>query len=176
MNNGTIPARIEKLFVAANRITIGFMMGVMFILVFTNVVTRYIFGFSIATGEEISTFLMIWITYLGAGLALREGRHAAIDLFQDLLPERARNAFRAALGVLILLFLAALAYYGVRFALFSWSQETVATQIPKGIPYLAVPVGAIIFGAHLLFIFRRWIHREWEGQLSGDDEMEEDIF
>ena len=176
MVNRTTLMKIETFFVATNRAIIGSMMGVMFILVFTNVVTRYIFGFSIATGEEISTFLMIWITYLGAGLALREGRHAAIDLLQDLLPERARNAFRAALGVLILLFLAALAYYGVRFALFAWSQETVATQIPKGIPYLAVPVGAIIFGAHLIFIFKRWIHREWEEQVSGDDEMEEEMF
>ena len=78
-------AKLEHLFLRTNQVSIGIMMGIMFILVFVNVVTRYIFGFSFATTEEISTFLMIWITYIGAGLALREGRLAAIDLFQDMI-------------------------------------------------------------------------------------------
>ncbi len=160
---GTMLERFEQVFVRANQMLIGVMMGVMFVLVFTNVVTRYCFGFSFATTEEISTFLMIWITYLGAGLALREGRHAAIDLFQDLLPENARRAVRALLGGVILLFLAALTYYGVKIAHFGWAQETWAMQIPRGIPYLGVPIGAVVFGMHLVMMFREWVERDWEG-------------
>ena len=78
-------AKLEHIFLRTNQVLIGSMMGGMFILVFVNVVSRYIFGLSFATTEEISTFLMIWITYIGAGLALREGRLAAIDLFQDMI-------------------------------------------------------------------------------------------
>ena len=102
-------AKLELIFLRANQISIGIMMGIMFILVFINVVTRYIFGFSFATTEEISTFLMIWITYIGAGLALREGRLAAIDLFQDMIPAKPRRFFRAMLGAVILLFFVILA-------------------------------------------------------------------
>ena len=154
-------AKLEYFFLRANRILIGIMMGIMFVLVFINVVTRYIFGFSFATTEEVSTFLMIWITYIGAGLALREGRLAAIDLFQDMLPPKARRFFRAVLGAVILLFFAILAYYGARMVQFGWSQETWATQIPRGIPYLAVPIGAVVFGLHLILMFREWIDRSW---------------
>jgi TRAP-type C4-dicarboxylate transport system permease small subunit len=133
------------------------MMGVMFILVFVNVVTRYIFGLSFATTEEISTFLMIWITYIGAGLALREGRLAAIDLFQDMIPPKIRRFFRAVLGVTILLF---------------WSQETWATQIPRGIPYLAVPIGSVVFGLHLVLMFREWVGKDWfESPVEHETEM-----
>ncbi len=161
--------RFEQRFVRANQILIGLMMGLMFVLVFTNVVSRYCFGISYATTEEISTFLMIWITYLGAGLALREGRHAAIDLFQDLLPEKARRVARALLGVVILLFMAGLAYYGVKMAQFGWGQETWAMQIPRGIPYLGIPIGAVVFGMHLVMMFREWVDREWESEPVKDE-------
>jgi TRAP-type C4-dicarboxylate transport system permease small subunit len=163
--------KLENFFVRTNQVLIGVMMGVMFILVFVNVVTRYIFGFSFATTEEISTFLMIWITYIGAGLALREGRLAAIDLFQDLLPANARYAVRVLLGATILLFFGILAYYGIKMVHFGWAQETWATQIPRGIPYLAVPIGAVVLGLHLVLMFREWIDRNWfEGPV--EDEMD----
>ena len=156
--------------VKANRGIIGMMMGLMFILVFINVVLRYCFGKSIATAEEISTFLMIGVTYLGAGLALRQGRHAAIDLFQNLLPDALRKGLRIALGIVILLFFTGLGYYGVLFAKFGWAQETIATQIPQGIPYLVIPIGAFLFVIHLLLMFKGWIDREWDTISLPDEE------
>ncbi len=167
--------KFETFLVRTNQVFIGVMMGIMFVLVFINVVTRYVFGFSFATTEEISTFLMIWITYIGAGLALREGRLAAIDLFQDLLPEKIRRATRAMIGVIILIFFIILAYYGIKMVQFGWAQETWATQIPRGIPYLAVPLGAALFGLHLILMFREWLDRNWyESPVKDEIDMEED--
>ena len=162
-------AKFERFFLRTNQLLIGLMMTIMFALVFINVVTRYVFGFSFAAAEEISTFLMIWITYIGAGLALREGRLAAIDLFQDALPQKARRFVRVLLGLTILLFLGILAYYGVKMVRFGWSQETWATQIPRGIPYLAIPIGAIVFGLHLILMFREWMDRRWSESPATED-------
>jgi len=167
----TMLDRYERLFVHINQILVGVMLGVMFVLVFVNVVTRYVLGFSFATTEEISTFLMIWITYFGAGLALREGRHAAIDIFQDLLSERARRVVRVSLGMLILAFFVVLAFYGIKIVKFGWAQETWATQIPRGIPYMCVPIGAAAFVFHLLLTFRKWVDKNWE-ESSARDEMD----
>lgn len=153
--------RIELTLVRVNAFIIGLMMIVMFVLVFTNVVTRYCFGFSIATAEEISTFLMIWVTYLGAGLALREGRHASIDFFQDLLGPKVKQLIRTVLGIVLVIFFALLCWYGVKFSYFGWGVETIATQIPKGIPYLGIPIGAALFIIHLIFVFRKWVDRSW---------------
>ena len=161
---------IERLLVRVNAFIIGLMMIVMFVLVFTNVVTRYCFGFSIATAEEISTFLMIWVTYLGAGLALREGRHASIDFFQDLLGNRLKTIVRALLGILLILFFGLLCWYGAKFSHFGWGLETIATQIPKGIPYLCVPLGAALFVVHLIFVFRKWLDRSWSDDARPQDE------
>jgi TRAP-type C4-dicarboxylate transport system permease small subunit len=154
--------KFDRFFVRANQTLIGVMMLVMFILVFINVLGRYGMGKSWAAAEEISTFLMIWVTYLGAGLALREGRHAAIDMFQDKLPVGLRRPLRVLLGVVILAFFGLLAWLGVRMSIFGWSQETIATQMPTGIPYLAIPLGAIMFCMHLVLTFKDWVDRRWE--------------
>jgi TRAP-type C4-dicarboxylate transport system permease small subunit len=154
--------KFDRFFVRANQILIGVMMLAMFVLVFINVLGRYGIGKSWAAAEEISTFLMIWVTYLGAGLALREGRHAAIDMFQDKLPVGLRRPARALLGVVIFAFFAVLAWLGVRMSIFGWSQETIATQMPTGIPYLAIPLGAIMFCMHLALTFKDWTDKRWE--------------
>jgi len=154
--------KFDRFFVRANQVIIGVMMLVMFILVFINVLGRYGIGKSWAAAEEISTFLMIWVVYLGAGLALREGRHAAIDMFQDKLPVELRRPLRALLGVVILVFFGVLAWLGIRMSIFGWSQETIATQMPTGIPYLAIPLGAIMFCMHLVLTFKDWMDRRWE--------------
>jgi TRAP-type C4-dicarboxylate transport system permease small subunit len=155
-------AKFDRFFVRANQALIGVMMLAMFILVFINVVGRYGFDVSYAPAEEISTFLMIWVAYLGAGLALREGRHAAIDMLQDRLPVRLRRPLRVLLGAVILAFFGALAWLGVRMSIFGWDQETIATQIPTGIPYLAIPLGAVMLGLHLVLAFKDWVDRRWQ--------------
>ena len=154
--------RFDRFFVRANRALIGVMMLVMFVLVFVNVLGRYGIGRSWAAAEEISTFLMIWVAYLGAGLALREGRHAAIDMLQDRLPIGLRRGLRTLLGVVIVVFFGVLAWLGARMSAFGWSQETIATQMPTGIPYLAIPLGSLVFCMHLVLTFREWVDRRWE--------------
>lgn len=153
--------KFEGFIVRANAAVIGLMMAVMFILVFSNVVTRYCFGFSLATAEEIATFLMIWVTYTGAGLALREGRHAAIDIFQDMLSPRFQTLLRVLIAAILFAFFGVLLWTGMRFARFGWGLETIATQIPRGIPYLGIPIGAALFILHLGLIFKRFVRRQW---------------
>jgi TRAP-type C4-dicarboxylate transport system permease small subunit len=160
--------RFESAYVRLNQALIGLMMAAMFVLVFTNVVTRYGFGFSIAWADEVASFLMIWVTFLGAGLALREGRHVAIDVLQDRLPEGARRRLRLALALVILAFLALLVWFGVQFVIFGWRSVTFVTQMPRGIPYLAVPVGCAMFALHLLLILRRFVARDWD-EVHQDD-------
>jgi TRAP-type C4-dicarboxylate transport system permease small subunit len=160
--------RFETGYLRLNQALIGLMMAVMFVLVFTNVVTRYGLGFSIAWAEEVASFLMIWVTFLGAGLALREGRHVAIEVLQDRLPERARRGLRLVLALVILAFLALLTWLGVQFVLFGWRSVTFVTQVPRGIPYLAVPIGCAMFALHLLLILRRFVTRDWD-EIHQDD-------
>ncbi|HSD51581.1 MAG TPA: TRAP transporter small permease [Candidatus Methylomirabilis sp.] len=155
-------SRFEQTLVTANRAIVFLMMAVMATLVFTNVITRYLFNFSIIWAEEVSQYLMVWIAFLGAGLALRQGRHVAVEMFQERLRPPLGRALRAAIAGMILVFLAVLTVLGFQFVAFAWIQETPVLNISLGIPYLAVPIGALLFVLHLCFVFRSYVQRQFE--------------
>jgi TRAP-type C4-dicarboxylate transport system permease small subunit len=146
------------------------LMASMATLVFINVVTRYVFSHSIIWVEELTQYEMIWVAYLGAGLALREGRHVAVDTLQDHLPAGARKALRTLIALAIAAFLLILIVLGVQIAAFTWNQETPVLNMPTGLPYLAVPLGAAGLLLNLLMFWRRFVAREFEHapDLSGD--------
>lgn len=168
-------SRFEQVLVAGNRAVIFLMMAVMATLVFVNVITRYVFTFSIIWAEEVSQYLMIWIAYLGAGLAVREGRHVAIEMFQDRLPSALSRQVRMAVGGLMVVFLGVVAVLGFRFVAFAWQQETPVLNISLGIPYLAVPIGAMLFVLHLLFVFRGYVQRQFEPVHALDEFAETEL-
>ncbi len=58
----------------------------MVIMVFGNVVMRFGFNSGILISEEMSRYAFIWLTYIGAMVAMREGGHLGVDTFVKLLP------------------------------------------------------------------------------------------
>jgi TRAP-type C4-dicarboxylate transport system permease small subunit len=59
---------------------------IMVALVFGNVVLRYLFNSSITVSEELSRWLFVWITFMGAVVALREHAHLGTDVLVSRLP------------------------------------------------------------------------------------------
>ena len=54
-------------------------LALMVVLVFGNVVLRYAFNSGIAVSEELSRWLFVWLTFLGAVVALREHGHLGTE-------------------------------------------------------------------------------------------------
>lgn len=154
--------RIEVVVVRLNQALVVALMASMAVLVFVNVVTRYVFNHSIIWVEEFTQFQMIWVAFLGAGLALREGRHVSVDTLQDLLPDAARLWLRRLLAAAMAAFLAVLVVLGGQIVAFTWSQETPVMGLPTGAPYLAVPLGAAAMLLHLLLFWRRFVQRRFD--------------
>ena len=154
----------EKWLIRVNKFSVTTIIAVMFCLVFTQVLARYLFSISFAWIDEVVGFLMIWLTYLGAGLALREGRLVGFDLLQKKLPFKGLNCLRILIGLVILVFTLALIFWGCRFAYFGFHKETNVLQISRSIPYAGIPVGACFLALHLLFFFKRFISEDWDNQ------------
>jgi TRAP-type C4-dicarboxylate transport system permease small subunit len=161
--------RIEHGVVRANQAAIVLLMASMAVLVFANVVMRYVLNRSIIWVEELTQYQMIWVAYLGAGLALREGRHVAVDTLADLLPPRLRHALRSLLAAAMVVFLLVLTVLGLQIVAFTWDQETPVLNLPSGAPYLAIPLGAAAWLLHLLLFWRRFVERDFEQAAEADD-------
>ena len=127
------------------------MLGAMVVMVFGNVVLRYGFNSGLDFSEELSRFFFIWITFLGAIIAMREKAHLGLDTLIRVLP-RAGKKFCFGLSNVLMLGCCVLMFYG------TWRQHQInattmsaVTGIPMiwvyGVGYLAsVAMGALIAG------------------------------
>jgi TRAP-type C4-dicarboxylate transport system permease small subunit len=61
-------------------------MVAMVVMVFGNVVLRYGFNSGISISDEMSRYCFIWLTYVGAMVAMREGGHLGVDTLVKHLP------------------------------------------------------------------------------------------
>lgn len=147
----------EKWFVAANRWALILLLAGMAVIVFSNVTLRYMTNFSIVWAEEVARYAMIWMTFLGAGLALRHGGHVAITNLPDALGEPAQKGFRALLCLILASFCAAMIWIGYDYMSRMQFQMTPATRISYRYVYAAIPAGFFLIIVHLLFILRRFV-------------------
>jgi TRAP-type C4-dicarboxylate transport system permease small subunit len=85
----------------------GFLMvaclALMVLMVFGNVVLRYGFNSGITVSEELSRWLFVWMTFLGAIVAVRKHAHLGTDALVSRLPARGKMACFVAAHVLMLL-------------------------------------------------------------------------
>ena len=149
--------RIERILVACNRWLLILLLLAMACIVFANVVLRYTTGDSIVWAEEVARHLMIWVTFLGAGLVLRFGGHVAIDNLHQAVSTRAARWLRSVVAVGIGIFCLVLIYFSILYVWATRFQTTAATDIPISFIYLAMPVGFLLMFVHLLFIVRGYI-------------------
>lgn len=74
------------LFFRALEVLVVVAMVAMVIMVFGNVVLRYAFNSGITVSEEMSRYCFIWLTYIGAMVAMRERAHLGVDTLVKRLP------------------------------------------------------------------------------------------
>ena len=148
----------DRVLLRLNRWLVIVILAAMALMVFANVALRFLTDQSILWVEEVSRYLMIWLTFLGAGLVLRYGGHIGIDTLQDSMPRQA-PAIRAVIFLLLLGFFGFMVWIGTRYAILTWGQTTPVMQVPVGFVYLAMPIGFALLIVHLLLMARPWIAR-----------------
>jgi TRAP-type C4-dicarboxylate transport system permease small subunit len=156
--------RLEGGFLFLNRLVCAALLAASCTLVFGNVVLRYGFGLSLAWAEEVSRYMMIWLSFLAAGLALREGAHIAVETLPDSLPRALAIPVRAVAVSLVAGFLALMLWFGWHYAQFAMMQRTPVLRLPVGMIYLAIPIGMGLMLVHLLLVARRNVFAEKSDQ------------
>ena len=143
--------KINDLFFRLAEFTLVVMLSAMVIMVFGNVVLRYGFNDGIISSEELSRFLFIWITFLGAIVTMRENGHLGLDSIVRKLSLRGKKiAFGLSnlmmLGCCVLMFYGTLKQHSI-----NASTRSAVTEIPMswvyGVGYLtSVAMGLMILG------------------------------
>ncbi len=103
--------KINALFFKLAEVMLVTMLTLMVIMVFGNVVLRYGFNSGIMSSEEVSRYFFIWITFLGAIIAMRQNAHLGLDTIVRLLPSAGKK-FCFALSNILMLGCCVLMFYG----------------------------------------------------------------
>lgn len=123
---------------------------IMVVLVFGNVVLRYAFNSGITVSEELGRWLFVWVTFMGAVVALREHAHLGTDALVARLPPLGKKVCLV-VGHLIMIYICWLVYQG-SMAQVKINMEVLApsSQLPLAIVYFAGVFFAISGGVMLL--------------------------
>jgi TRAP-type C4-dicarboxylate transport system permease small subunit len=135
----------------------GFLLA-MTLIVVLQVVCRYILGAALTWSEEFSRYGLVWITFLGAGIALKRGAHMGLQAIMGIFSPRVQHAVHMFTMVIIMGFLVIATLKGIELSLFNMKQHSPAMGLPMGVVYLAIPSGCLVMLVHavdqLLDLFR----------------------
>jgi TRAP-type C4-dicarboxylate transport system permease small subunit len=121
-------------------------------VVLLGVFTRYFLNDPLAWTEEAARYTLIWLSWLGGGLALRRGAHIAVEFLLDALPSAPMRAVLFAGRVAAIFFLSICVWYGLVLVQRVSFQSTIALGISMQLPYASVPVGSLLMIYHMLVV------------------------
>jgi TRAP-type C4-dicarboxylate transport system permease small subunit len=145
--------------------TIALVLAVMVVLVFGNVVLRYAFNSGITVSEEVSRWLFVWMTFLGAIVALKEHGHLGTDMLVSRLPAWGKKACLVVAQLLMLWATWLLFWGGLAQAKINLDVEAPVTGASVAIFYAAGIVFAVSAG--LLLVRELW--RTVSGQMKDSE-------
>lgn len=125
-------------------------LAMMVILVFLNVALRYGFGSGITISEEVSRWLFVYLAFVGATVAMREGQHLGVDLVVVRMRPATRRAFALICNVLML-WTCWLIFEGTwAQTVVNWASRAPATGLSMALLYIPGLVFSLTVGGILL--------------------------
>ena len=141
------------------------LLAIMVVLVFGNVVLRYAFDSGITVSEEMSRWLFVWMTFLGAVVAIKERGHLGTDMLVSRLPKAGKKACLI-VGHLMMLYVTWLLFDGSLAQMkINWDVEAPVTGASVAIFYGSGVFFAIFAG--LLLLRETW--RAISGQITDEE-------
>ncbi len=126
------------------------------VLVFHEVIARYLFNSPTLYSVELSEYLLILLAFIAAGWVMQEDRHVRMHSFVHLLPERMQHFLACLTSGIVFLFCGVLIWYGFKAAYIAWRGEYHSSSLlnmPIWIPYLIIPLGSLLLALQVIVQF-----------------------
>lgn len=127
------------------------------IIVFSNVITRYFFNFSLVWSEELSRYIVVWVTFFGISSCARYEEHVKIDLLLNTLKGVPNFILTLTIRIISLVTSIYLSYISILFTIkqFSTGNKSIAIAIPIWAIYLSSAIGFVL----LSYVYARKLYK-----------------
>ena len=138
---------IDKINKIAGIVT-AFSIFILLILVSWGVFSRYVLRSPSHIALEVSGYLMVLLSFLGAGYIHMQNKHVKIEVLTSKLPEKFKKIHSLTVHLLLLVFSVIVIYEGIDYVILAFNENYRSTSLlnfPLWMVFLAIPVGMLLF-------------------------------
>jgi TRAP-type C4-dicarboxylate transport system permease small subunit len=144
--------KVDHILAKAEAAVLITLVAVMTVVVFLQVVYRYVLTQPLHWSEELARYLFVWLSILGATLGLQKRGHFGLDFFYRMFPDKGRRILQFLIYLLMGSVILVILVQGIKLVQITVLQESPAIGISMGWAYACLPVGAVLMAIHLLVI------------------------
>lgn len=130
-----------------------------FVSVTVAVFSRFVLNASVPWADELPALALIWLTFLGAAVLSKRNENLNFDGVSASLPLRVQRILEVFNGVVILIFLSILVYYGWKFTMQTWSRTAITLPLNMGFVRSIVPLSGVL----MMLVYANRIYRSIRG-------------
>lgn len=121
------------------------LMAMMAVILITNVLCRYVFGFSLTWSAEAARYCMVWFAFLGTAVLAHRCEHLSVNLLGPRLGPRWQQALRGMFLCGSVIFFAILSVFGAVLVVRTHGQTAASIPwLPMNLVYTVIPISGII--------------------------------
>ena len=150
---------ISKLYNRLEEVLLVSTLVISVLVIFYQVVMRYVFNASPAWTEELARFLFVWMSWLGMSLTQKRGEHICIELLTQKLKGKCLAATTIIAHILTIVICVVLVRYGyvVMELVMRTNQTSAALKFPMWIVFLACPFSCALMILRLLAAIKKQV-------------------
>ena len=155
---------MQKLTTVVNKV-VAYLLAIMAILVFGNVIMRYFFHSGITWAEEVSRFAFIWLIFLGSIIALKDNMHLGVDTLVSKLSLSSRRLLFIVNEIVLLVILGMLLDGAIELTILNMDQSSPAINLP----YAYVYSSGVLMSAAMILLTLHKLYRLITGKFAAHD-------
>ena len=128
------------------------LLAMMSVIIFVQVVARYVFSNSLSWSEELARYMFIWCIYIGISYGVKRQKHISVEAAMLLFPKKVRPYLYVVSDILFFVFACAIMYFGWQVVgmISASGQTSPAVGIPMKYLYFAPVVGFFLCAIRLI--------------------------
>ncbi|OPY05669.1 MAG: Sialic acid TRAP transporter permease protein SiaT [Syntrophaceae bacterium PtaB.Bin038] len=157
---------LDKLFTGLRSVLYWFSvaaMSVMLVVIFAQVVSRYVFNWTPEWSEELARYLFVWVVFIGSALIMGESGHLAVQFVPNHFKGTATGRFlELVINLSGYVFILILLTQGAKMTRVMTFQMSPGMEIPMSWVYAVIPLSSVLM---LLYLMKDTVRivREFSG-------------
>ncbi len=144
-----------------SRLMVGLCVCIFAVMVFSvsyGVVGRYLpFVRAPRWTQELAILCMVWLCFVGAGAAVKDGRHVRMTIIESIVPKSWIHPLRLFAYVVLVIVNLFWVVYGIQTTILSHASKMSATGWPLSVTYLSLVIGGLYGAVMAVYRIRKGV-------------------